>query len=291
MCDQFEALAGVDISKEPMEVGPTIHYTMGGIRVDAETGASTVPGLYAAGEAAAGLHGANRLGGNSLGDILVFGRRAGAAAAESAKSLGAKPAVSQKQLAGAEADVLLPLAHDLGEKAENSYVLHRALQEAMQDDAGIGRSEESLKRSLAAIGEIRQRSARTSVGGGRVLNPGWHTCRDLDSMLTVSEAIVRSALARTESRGSQWRFDFPEEDDRWSRVNLVAVRRDSGMAIEEREVPLMPDEAVRRLAQSRFFATAVIPAHYAGKVEGDAGRADDGAGKVSGHGVVAEQPG
>ena len=290
MCEQFEALAGVDITREPMEVYPTIHYTMGGIRVEAETAATTVAGLYAGGECAAGLHGANRLGGNSLGDILVFGRRAGEAAAEFAKSrAGKRPAISEAQLAEEEAALFRPLSGDPG--GENPYQLHRDLQEAMQDDAGIGRSEESLKRSLAAIGEIRQRSARTRVGGGRVLNPGWHTCRDLNSMLTVSEAIVRSALARTESRGSQWRFDFPEEDDRWSRVNLVAVRRDSGMAIEEREVPLMPDEAVRRLAQSRFFATAVIPAHYAGKVEGDAGRADDGAGKVGGHGVVAEQPG
>jgi succinate dehydrogenase / fumarate reductase flavoprotein subunit len=266
MCDQFEALAGVDISKEPMEVGPTIHYTMGGIRVDAETAASTVPGLYAAGEAAAGLHGANRLGGNSLGDILVFGRRAGEAAASSAKVLGAKPAVSKKQLADAEAAVLLPLAHDLGEKAENSYVIHRALQEAMQDDAGIGRSEESLNRALTAIGELTERSKRMRAGGGRVLNPGWHTCRDVESMLTVSEAIVRCAIARRESRGSQWRFDFPDKDAHLGQINLVARKRGGAMVVEERANEPMPDDVVTRLARSRFFDPATLPSHYAGKV-------------------------
>ena len=266
MCDQFEALAGVDISQEPMEVGPTIHYTMGGIRVDAATAASTVPGLYAAGEAAAGLHGANRLGGNSLGDILVFGRRAGEAAAECAKSLGAKPAVSKTQIADAEAAVLLPLAADLGEKAENSYVIHRALQEAMQDDAGIGRSEESLNRALTAIGELTERSQRMRAGGGRVLNPGWHTCRDVLSMLTVSEAIVRCAIARRESRGSQWRFDFPEKDVHLGQINLVARKRDGAMKVEERALEPMPDDVVTRLARSRFFDPAALPPHYAGKV-------------------------
>jgi succinate dehydrogenase / fumarate reductase flavoprotein subunit len=266
MCDQFEALAGVDISQEPMEVGPTIHYTMGGIRVDAATAASTVPGLFAAGEAAAGLHGANRLGGNSLGDILVFGRRAGEAAADSAKGLGAKPAVSEKQIADAEAAVLLPLAADLGEKAENSYVIHRALQEAMQDDAGIGRSEESLNRALTAIGELTERSQRMRAGGGRVLNPGWHTCRDVLSMLTVSEAIVRCAIARRESRGSQWRFDFPEKDVHLGQINLVARKRDGAMKVEERPLDLMPDDVVTRLARSRFFDPAALPPHYAGKV-------------------------
>jgi succinate dehydrogenase / fumarate reductase flavoprotein subunit len=266
MCDQFEALAGVDISKEPMEVGPTIHYTMGGIRVDAATAASTVPGLYAAGEAAAGLHGANRLGGNSLGDILVFGRRAGEAAAEFARSLGAKPAVSEKQIADAGAAVLLPLAADLGEKAENSYVIHRDLQEAMQDDAGIGRSEESLNRALAAIGELTERSQRMRAGGGRVLNPGWHTCRDVLSMLTVSEAIVRCAIARRESRGSQWRFDFPEKDVHLGQINLVARKRDGAMKVEERALEPMPDDVVTRLARSRFFDPAALPPHYAGKV-------------------------
>jgi succinate dehydrogenase / fumarate reductase flavoprotein subunit len=271
MYEQFHALAGVDITREPMEVYPTIHYTMGGVRVDAETGATTVPGLYAAGECAAGLHGANRLGGNSLGDILVFGRRAGEAAAELAHRSPSLASPSEAQIAEEERALLEPLSGGDGRPGENPYELHRALQEAMQDDAGIGRDEESLKRALQAIGELGERSRRMRVGGGRVLNPGWHTCRDVEFMLVVSEAIVRSALERRESRGSQWRFDFPEKDDRLSRVNFVAVRRGTGMAVEERPVALMPDEAVRRLARSRFFDAATLPSHYAGKVGGEAG--------------------
>ncbi len=269
MYEQFHSLAGVDITREPMEVYPTIHYTMGGLRVDAETAATTVPGLYAAGECAAGLHGANRLGGNSLGDILVFGRRAGEAAAEHARSRRSRPAPSAAQVRELEALILEPLAGG-GDTVDNPYTLHCDLQEAMQDDAGIGRSEESLTRALGAIGELRERAARVRVAGGRVLNPGWHACWDARFMLTISEAIVRSALERRESRGSQWRFDFPDEEDHWSRINLVAVRRGGEMRVEERPVPLMPDEAVRRLQQSRFFPTAVIPAHYARVIGGEA---------------------
>jgi succinate dehydrogenase / fumarate reductase flavoprotein subunit len=271
MYEQFEALAGVDITREPMEVGPTIHYAMGGIRVDAETAASSVPGLYAAGEAAAGLHGANRLGGNSLGDILVFGRRAGEAAAEFAKARGPRRTISDKQVEDEETLLLRPLSGDGSGAGENPYQLHRSLQEAMQDDAGIGRSEASLKRALAAIGELRERGRRMRVSGGRVLNPGWHTCRDVEFMLTVSEAIVRSALARAESRGSQWRFDFPEKDDRLSRINLVVRRRDGSMVVEERDLELMPDAVLQRLAKSRFFDAAALPSHYAGKVTSASG--------------------
>ncbi|MGO8687984.1 MAG: FAD-binding protein [Candidatus Dormibacteria bacterium] len=266
MVDQFEALAGVDITKEPMEVGPTIHYTMGGIRVDPETAATTVPGLYAAGEVAAGLHGANRLGGNSLGDILVFGRRAGMAAADFAKSAGPRAAVSQQQIAAEQEAVLRPLAGGGVGEGENPLQLHRTLQESMQDDAGIGRSEESLSRALAAIGGLRERSARMRVAGGRVLNPGWQTCRDVEFMLTVSEAIVRAALARRESRGAQWRHDFPEKDDHLSRVNLVVHQGGDGMVVDERPLELMPDEVVARLNRSRFFDPANLPSHYAGKV-------------------------
>jgi succinate dehydrogenase / fumarate reductase flavoprotein subunit len=266
MVEQFESLAGVDITKEPMEVGPTIHYTMGGIRVDPETCASTVPGLYAAGEVAAGLHGANRLGGNSLGDILVFGRRSGQAAAEYAKRLGSRLPVSEKQIAEEQAAVVRPLSGEGGDAGENPLQLHRTLQEAMQDDAGIGRSEESLNRALAAIGELRERSARMRVAGGRVLNPGWQTCRDVEFMLTVSEAIVRAALARRESRGAQWRFDHPEKDDHLGRVNLVVHQGQGAMAVEERPIEPMPDDVVVRLNRSRFFDPASLPSQYAGKV-------------------------
>jgi succinate dehydrogenase / fumarate reductase, flavoprotein subunit len=265
MVEQFEALAGVDITREPMEVGPTIHYTMGGIRVDPETGASSVPGLFAAGESAAGLHGAKRLGGNSLGDILVFGRRAGEAAAELARSRAGFAEFSAAEVSEEQEAVLRPLAG--GEPGENPYALHQALQEAMQDDVGIGRSEESLRRALSAIAGLRERTARMRVGGGRVLNPGWHACQDMRFMLTVSESIIRCALERRESRGSQWRFDFPEKDDRLARVNLVVREHEGSMAVEERPVELMPDEVVARLNRSRFFDPANLPSHYAGKVE------------------------
>jgi succinate dehydrogenase / fumarate reductase flavoprotein subunit len=264
MCDQFESFAGVDITREPMEVGPTVHYTMGGIRVEAETCASTLPGLYAAGEVAGGLHGSNRLGGNSLGDILVFGRRAGVSAAEFAKTVARRGDISEAVIAAERELMLRPLSGepDTG-PAENPYQIHRALQEAMQDDAGIGRSDASLRRSLAAIGGLRERTPRMRVSGGRVLNPGWQTCRDVDFMLTVSEAIVRCALERRESRGAQWRFDFPEKDEELGRVNFVA-RRDRGeMLVERRPLERMPDNALRRLPKSRFFDVKNLPRDYA----------------------------
>ena len=268
MYEQFHALAGIDITAEPFEVGPTIHYTMGGIRVDAETAAATVPGLYAAGESAGGLHGGNRLGGNSLGDILVFGRRAGEAAAEFARGKGAKRDVSEKEIAAEQESLLqfLETPKD-GSAVENPYQLHMALQEAMQDDAGIGRSEESLQRSLAAIGELRERSRNMRVGGSRVLNPGWHTCKDVEFMLTISEAIVRSAIERKESRGSQWRFDFPDKDEKLGRVNFVARKAGAdSMKVESRDLELMPDDVAARLARSRFFDAKTLPSYYRDKV-------------------------
>ena len=272
MYEQFHALAGVDITKEPMEVAPTIHYVMGGIRVAPDTGASTVPGLYAAGEVACGLHGANRLGGNSLGDILVFGRRAGMGAAEFAKTGGAKRNLSESEIAGEQASLLSTLESDAnGGAPENPYQVHRALQDAMQDDAGIGRSHESLNRSLQAIGELRERSKRMRVSGGRVLNPGWHTCRDVESMLTVSEAIVRSAIERKESRGSQWRFDFPDKDENLGKVNFVVRKEGDTMKLERRELELMPAEAAARLAKSRFFDPKNIPSYYKEHVPATAG--------------------
>src|SRR5258708_11044833 len=175
MYEQFHALASVDITKEPMEVGPTIHYTMGGVRVEAETAATTIPGLYAAGEVAGGLHGANRLGGNSLGDILVFGRRGGEAAAEYAKVRGTAPSLDEREIEAEEAALAKPLDTTDGAKGENPYLIHDALQDAMQDDAGIARTEESLNRSLAAIQELKQRVRDVRVKGSRTYNPGWRT--------------------------------------------------------------------------------------------------------------------
>ena len=254
MYEQFHALASVDITREPMEVGPTIHYTMGGIRVEPETAASTVPGLYAAGESAGGLHGANRLGGNSLGDILVFGRRAGISAAEWARTGGASRQVSEAQIADEQRSLLATLSPEPG---ENPYDLHAALQEAMQDDAGIGRTEESLQRALGAIGELRERSRELRVGGGRILNPGWHTCRDVAYMLTVSEAIVRSAIARRESRGSQWRFDFPDKSEEEGSRNYVVRRDGNAMAVVATPLDPMPDSVRARLPRSRFYDPAL----------------------------------
>jgi succinate dehydrogenase / fumarate reductase flavoprotein subunit len=258
MYEQFHALASVDITREPMEVGPTIHYTMGGIRVDAETAATTVPGLYAAGESAGGLHGANRLGGNSLGDILVFGRRAGVAAAEFARSRGGAGAIDERAVEEEQRTLLAPLEAS-NAAGENPYLVHEALQAAMQDDAGIGRSRESLERALSAIGDLRERSAAMRVSGGRVLNPGWHTCRDVSFMLTVSEAIVRSALRREESRGSQWRFDFPTQDAEQGKVNYVARRDGDAMSVDAVPLPPMPDGLVRLLARSRFYDPEKLP--------------------------------
>ncbi|MHB8719717.1 MAG: FAD-binding protein [Candidatus Dormibacteria bacterium] len=256
MYEQFHALASVDITTSPMEVGPTIHYTMGGVRVDAETAATTVPGLFAAGEVAGGLHGANRLGGNSLGDILVFGRRAGMAAAEFARSAGSSRSIDEREVEAEQRALLAPLQ---GGEGENPYLLHEALQEAMQDDAGIGRSQESLTRALDAIATLRERSRNMRVQGDRVLNPGWHTCRDVTFMLTVSEAIVRSALLRTESRGSQWRFDHLEQDAEQGKRNYVARRDGDTMKVEAVPAPPMPASLVQLLARSRFYDPEKLP--------------------------------
>jgi len=263
MYEQFHALASVDITKAPMEVGPTIHYTMGGIRVEAETAATTVPGLYAAGEAAGGLHGANRLGGNSLGDILVFGRRAGVAAAEFARTRGVQRHVDLREVEAEQNALFDPLDSRNGwTDRENPYHLHEALQAAMQDDAGIGRSEQSLQRALSAILELRERSSRMRVIGHRVLNPGWHTCRDVTFMLTVSEAIVRSALRRQESRGSQWRFDFLEQEVEQGKVNYVTRREGDSMKVEAVPQSPLPDNLVQLLPRSRFYDPAKLPKGY-----------------------------
>jgi succinate dehydrogenase / fumarate reductase flavoprotein subunit len=239
MYEQFHALASVDITKEPMEVYPTIHYTMGGIRVEPETAATTVPGLYAAGESAGGLHGANRLGGNSLGDILVFGRRAGEAAAEYARLRGDAPQLRDAEIEAEQAALVQPFDTTDGAKGENPYLIHEALQDAMQDDAGIARTEESLTRALHAIQALKERVLNVKVGGGRTYNPGWHTCRDDVFMLTVSEAIVRSGLERKESRGSQWRLDFLDKDPEQGRVNYVNYKADDG-SMKVKSIPVEP---------------------------------------------------
>jgi len=234
MYHQFKELADVDITKGPMEVGPTCHYMMGGIRVDAETAQSTVPGLFAAGEAAAGLHGANRLGGNSLSDLLVFGRRAGLAAAQHAKR-SSTPSIDNAQIEQAEKELLAPFSNS---GSESPYAVHRDLQEVMQNLVGIFRTDEDLKKALAELVKLKSRVAKVSVEGSRLFNPGWHLSFDLKAMLTVSEAVTYSALARTESRGAHSRIDHPSVDSAWEKKRNVIVRESGGMS--RREVPIEP---------------------------------------------------
>lgn len=239
MYHQFKELAGVDITKESMEVGPTTHYIMGGVRVDAETAESTVKGLFAAGEVAAGMHGANRLGGNSLSDLLVFGRRAGLAAAKTAVSSGGFPNLDSAQIESAYKDALAPLGRESG---ENPYKLHEELQQLMNDYAGITRDEETLKKGLVAVMKLKERAENVATAGARVYNTGWHLALDLNSLMVCSEALIRAALARKESRGAHTRVDFPEYDERFSKINHVMRKRGNEMTVVEEPLPQAPDD-------------------------------------------------
>jgi succinate dehydrogenase / fumarate reductase flavoprotein subunit len=241
MYHQFKELADIDITRQPMEVGPTTHYVMGGVRVDGDTQMSTVPGLFAAGEVAAGLHGANRLGGNSLSDLLVFGQRAGAHAAEFARAQHA-PTVDAAEVDSAVCLALAPFERG-GNGAEGPFQIQHDLQAAMQDLVGIVRNEADMLRALHEIERLRARADRVGVVGHREYNPGWHTALDLSSLLTVSEAVTRAALERRESRGAQFREDFPEKDPAYGEFNIV-VRKgaDGGMELERRRIPEMPGE-------------------------------------------------
>ena len=244
MYHQFKELADVDITTEPMEVGPTCHYMMGGIRVDADTAASTVPGLFAAGEAAAGLHGSNRLGGNSLSDLLVFGRRAGQYAAEYALGLTSPPVVSEAETDEIAAAAIQPFDNN-GD--ENPYTIQRELQQTMHELVGIIRVEEDLKLALAKIDEYKERRKRVRVEGHRQYNPGWHLTLDLDSMLLSAEATTLSAIERKESRGGHTRNDFPGPSDEYAKVNVVSRLAENGaITINQEPLPEMPAE-LRRL--------------------------------------------
>jgi succinate dehydrogenase / fumarate reductase flavoprotein subunit len=247
MYHQFKELADVDITKGPMEVGPTCHYMMGGIRVEAETAKSSVPGLFAAGEAAAGLHGSNRLGGNSLSDLLVFGRRAGLAAAEHAKKVEAS-SVDSGQIEQAAREMLVPFER---KDSESPYTIHSDLQETMQNLVGIFRTREDLTRALGELEKLKQRAARVSVEGSRLFNPGWHLAQDLKAMLTVSEAVTRSALARQESRGAHSRIDYPGLDATWGTKNNVVVQEGSAMTLRQSPVPELPNDLKQLLADEK----------------------------------------
>ena len=241
MYEQFKELADVDITSGPMEVGPTTHYMMGGIRVDAETGATTRPGLYAVGEVSAGMHGANRLGGNSLSDLLVFGQRTGAAAAATAAEQSEVPYVDPQAVQTAARELAAPF--EAGPVAgEDPYRLHEALQATMGSLVGIFRVEEDLDEAIRRLGELRARWNDVRIGGGRAYNPSWGLVYEVRNMLIVSEAVARSAKARRESRGAHSRIDFPGLDPAWAKKNTVARLAGDKMKIATTPLPALPDE-------------------------------------------------
>jgi succinate dehydrogenase / fumarate reductase flavoprotein subunit len=247
MYHQFKELAGVDITAEAMEVGPTCHYIMGGIRVDADTAATTVPGLFAAGEVAAGLHGANRLGGNSLSDLLVFGRRAGMAASDFAEGRSGTPSPRVDQVEGAVAEAEAPFERDSG---ESPYDVHQDLQRTMQELVGIIRTESELVQALEELDKLDDRARRLSVSGGRSYNPGWNLATDLPSMLAVSRLVAKGALERKESRGGHTRDDYPKADPELGKVNYVQRLGAGGdVAIAAEAIPAMPPELQKLLEE------------------------------------------
>jgi len=247
MYHQFKELAGVDITREPMEVGPTCHYVMGGVRVNADSTAATVPGLFAAGEVAGGMHGSNRLGGNSLSDLLVFGKRAGQHAALYAKNFGGQLVADRGQLEAIARDMLEPFNRSGG---ENPYAIQADLQDTMQTLVGIIRTESELQESLKRLEALRERARKVRVDGGRVYNPGWHVALDLSSLLTVAECSALAALERKESRGGHTRDDHPYTDDTWGKVNVVLRLRDGRVQVSREPLPEMPAE-LRALFQEK----------------------------------------
>ena len=243
MYHQFMQLANLDITKEAMEVGPTTHYAMGGIRVNGDTQATNIPGLFAAGECAAGLHGANRLGGNSLSDLLVFGKRAGEFAAKFAKENAGGP-VDDAQVEVAAREALEPFDRGAttGGSAEGPYQVQRDLQNMMQDLVGIVRREEEMVKALDGIGKLWERARQVAVYGHREYNPGWHTAIDLKHLLTVSEAVTRSAIDRKESRGGHFRDDFPNKDPEAAKYNAVISKQaDGSMKLRRETIPPLPE--------------------------------------------------
>jgi succinate dehydrogenase / fumarate reductase flavoprotein subunit len=238
----------VDITKEAMEVGPTCHYLNGGLRVEADSTATKVAGLFAAGEVAGGLHGANRLGGNSLSDLVVFGRRAGLYAAEYVRSLKSTGALDGGQVETAIRTLLAPFD---SKGRENPYAIHADLQECMQTLVGIIRTEGELRKALEEIAVLRQRLARAKVEGGRAFNPAWHLALDLHSMLTVSEATTLGALERKESRGGHTRDDYPFADDRYGAVNMVIKRKDGALTVTQEPIPPLREDLKALLKEKK----------------------------------------
>jgi succinate dehydrogenase / fumarate reductase flavoprotein subunit len=241
MHHQFKELADVDITAEPMQVGPTCHYIMGGVEVDADTGAAAVPGLFAAGEVSGGMHGSNRLGGNSLSDLLVFGRRAGAGASAYVDGLPARPKISQELVEEARVEALAPLERS----GENPYEVHHELQRTMNDLVGIIRKAGEISEALEVVEKLKERVQRVGAAGSRIYNPGWHLSIDLRNMVLVSECVARAALLREESRGGHTRDDFPGMNPVWRRKLLVCHTKDgSSVSVEEKPQPSMRDDLI-----------------------------------------------
>ncbi len=251
MYHQFKELADIDITEEPMEVGPTTHYVMGGVRVDADSQMTDVPGLFAAGECAAGLHGANRLGGNSLSDLLVFGKRAGEYAARFAQENSAG-AISRDHTARVARAALE--AFDRGvdtDSSENPFEIQQDLQKMMQDQVGIVRNEDDMQAAVEGIGRLRERAERVAVSGNREYNPGWHTALDLRNLLTYSEAIARAALERKESRGAHTRLDYPDKDEKFGKLSVVIRKNsDGGLEVSSEPIPEIP-EGLQRIIDAK----------------------------------------
>jgi succinate dehydrogenase / fumarate reductase flavoprotein subunit len=239
MYHQFKHLADVDITEDPMEVGPTAHYIMGGVRVDADTQATAVPGLYAAGECSGGMHGANRLGGNSLSDLIVFGRRAGQYAAEYALGVADAPRADATTVDAVVQESLAPFGRDQG---ENPYTLHRDLQDVMQDLVGIVRVETEMKQAIDRIEELKERAKVVGVEGHVQYNPGWNEATDLSALLTVAECVTRAAVERKESRGGHTRDDYPTADPEWQKVNNSVRLQGDRVTVTQTPLPQMPDD-------------------------------------------------
>ncbi|MCM6777576.1 fumarate reductase/succinate dehydrogenase flavoprotein subunit [Nocardia sp. CDC159] len=281
MHHQFKELADVDITKEPMEVGPTCHYVMGGIEVDPDTGAATVPGLFAAGECSGGMHGSNRLGGNSLSDLLVFGRRAGLGASTYVEQLGdRRPAVTDADIADAAKTALAPFDAPTEGPGENPYTLHTDLQQTMNDLVGIIRKEHELKQAIERLAELRERFDNVTVEGHRQFNPGWHLALDLRNMLLVSECVAQAALLRTESRGGHTRDDHPQMDPNWRNRLLVCRVDPDGIGQTVPAVTVTPEDqtpmrddllALFELGElEKYYTSAELAAHPATAPKGDA---------------------
>ncbi|MEK7793412.1 MAG: fumarate reductase/succinate dehydrogenase flavoprotein subunit [Candidatus Hydrogenedentota bacterium] len=248
MYHQFKQLADVDITTDPMEVGPTCHYTMGGVRVHPETQETCVKGLFAAGETGGGMHGANRLGGNSLTDLLVFGRRAGEFAAKHAADLSSTPQVDDGEVEANAREALAPFERRDG---ENPYVIHEDLRKMMQFKVGIVRTEQDLNEALTAIDGLRERAKNAGITGNRQYNPGWHLALDLKNMLDVSECVARGALARKESRGGHTREDYPDSEAKFGKINFVVTQRASEISLREEPLPEVPEE-LQRYIEGKF---------------------------------------